>query len=308
MSGAIAVEFAGGPEVPFELGRQDTADTSSVPPNGRLPDAAQGAAHLREVFYRMGLDDREIVALSGGHTLGRCHKSRSGYDGAWTPNPLKFDNSYFVNLMSLEWTERDWEGPTQYTDPSGRYTMLPTDIAIKEDAEFKVFTELYAADEAAFFKDFASAYGKLLSLGCPNECNPAKPAGGCPFSAQAVASADFREHAMHGSIEHCRAAVEAGADVHGLEKNSGRTALHKAAFWNHAHMMDWMLDDLKIDSNVQDYNGDSALHDAARFGHAEIVQALLARGADKGLVNKDGETPQQVAASYEKQEVAALLA
>lgn len=39
----------------------------------QLPDASQGAEHLREVFYRMGFNDREIVALSGGHTLGRCH-------------------------------------------------------------------------------------------------------------------------------------------------------------------------------------------------------------------------------------------
>lgn len=39
----------------------------------QLPDASQGAEHLREVFYRMGFNDREIVALSGAHTLGRCH-------------------------------------------------------------------------------------------------------------------------------------------------------------------------------------------------------------------------------------------
>lgn len=47
---------------------------TAVPPNGRLPDAAQGAEHLRQVFGRMGFSDREIVALSGGHTLGRCHR------------------------------------------------------------------------------------------------------------------------------------------------------------------------------------------------------------------------------------------
>jgi hypothetical protein len=105
MSGAVAVEFAGGPSVPFSLGRSDSP--KPVPPNGRLPDASQGAEHLREVFGRMGFNDREIVALSGGHTLGRCHKVRSGFDGAWTQNPLKFDNSYFKNLMDMEWKPRE---------------------------------------------------------------------------------------------------------------------------------------------------------------------------------------------------------
>ena len=41
----------------------------------------------------MGFNDRDIVALSGAHTLGRCHLQRSGFDGPWTRNPLKFDNA-----------------------------------------------------------------------------------------------------------------------------------------------------------------------------------------------------------------------
>ena len=54
----------------------------------------------------MGFDDREIVALSGAHTLGRCHKVRSGFDGPWTSNPLKFDGEYFRNLMAKDWVPR----------------------------------------------------------------------------------------------------------------------------------------------------------------------------------------------------------
>ena len=69
---------------------------------GRLPDAAQGAQHLRDVFYRQGFDDKDIVALSGAHTVGRCHLSRSGFDGPWTHTPLKFNNEYFRNLIELE--------------------------------------------------------------------------------------------------------------------------------------------------------------------------------------------------------------
>jgi len=56
------------------------------PPDGRLPDADKGCMkdtvqHLRDIFYRMGFDDREIVALSGAHALGRCHTDASGYWG-----------------------------------------------------------------------------------------------------------------------------------------------------------------------------------------------------------------------------------
>jgi cytochrome c peroxidase len=128
----------------------------------------------------------------------------------------------------------------------------------------------------------------------------------CPHAAEAF-SAEFRDHSMHGSIEHCKAAVEKGADVHSREKNSGRTALHKACYWNHTHMMDWMLKELKIDVNVQDYNGDTALHDAAMFGHEKIVEALLVAGADRSIKNKQGKTPAEVAGDYEKEETKAIL-
>mmetsp|Transcript_16953 Transcript_16953/g.39114 ORF Transcript_16953/g.39114 Transcript_16953/m.39114 type:complete len:330 (-) Transcript_16953:201-1190(-) len=74
----------GGPEVPFAFGRTDATDGTTSPPDGRLPNADMGsdpatAQHLRDVFYRMGFDDKEIVALSGAHALGRCHEDASGY-------------------------------------------------------------------------------------------------------------------------------------------------------------------------------------------------------------------------------------
>jgi len=77
----------------------------------------------------MGFSDREIVALSGGHTLGRCHRTRSGFDGTistilkfnrspvssslplvgpWTTHPLRFDNEYYVNLIKRKWKPRKW--------------------------------------------------------------------------------------------------------------------------------------------------------------------------------------------------------
>ncbi|CAI0557718.1 unnamed protein product [Linum tenue] len=109
-----------------------------------------GSPHLKDVFYRMGLSDKEIVALSGGHTLGRAHPERSGFDGPWTKEPLKFDNSYFVELLKGE-----TEG----------LLKLPTDNALLDDPAFRPFVDLYAKDEDAFFKDYAAAHKRLSELG-----------------------------------------------------------------------------------------------------------------------------------------------
>lgn len=147
LAGVVAVEVTGGPEIPFHPGRPDKKES---PPEGRLPDATKGTDHLREVFGHMGLSDKDIVALSGGHTLGRCHKERSGFEGPWTPNPLIFDNSYFKELVSGE-----KEGLIQ----------LPSDKALLEDPVFRSYVEKYAADEDAFFEDYAEAHLKLSELG-----------------------------------------------------------------------------------------------------------------------------------------------
>lgn len=82
-AGVVSVEAAGGPSIPFRLGRTDADDGSASPPDGRLPDADKGsfantAQHIRDIFYRMGFTDAEIVALLGAHAVGRCHTDRSG--------------------------------------------------------------------------------------------------------------------------------------------------------------------------------------------------------------------------------------
>ncbi|GAY38255.1 hypothetical protein CUMW_035290 [Citrus unshiu] len=67
LAGVVGVEVTGGPDIPFHPGRDDKAEP---PQEGRLPDAKQGNDHLRQVFgAQMGLSDKDIVALSGGHTL-----------------------------------------------------------------------------------------------------------------------------------------------------------------------------------------------------------------------------------------------
>ncbi|KAM3376094.1 L-ascorbate peroxidase 1, cytosolic isoform X1 [Capsicum galapagoense] len=148
LAGVVAVEVTGGPDVPFHPGREDKPEP---PVEGRLPDATKGSNHLRDVFVKqMGLSDKDIVALSGAHTLGRCHKERSGFEGAWTTNPLIFDNSYFKELLSGE-----KEGLLQ----------LPSDKALLSDPAFRPLVEKYAADEDAFFADYAEAHLKLSELG-----------------------------------------------------------------------------------------------------------------------------------------------
>ncbi|CAK9139599.1 unnamed protein product [Ilex paraguariensis] len=69
LAGVVAVEVTGGPTIDFVPGRKDSKIS---PKEGRLPDARKGVPHLKEIFYRMGLSDKDIVALSGAHTLVLC--------------------------------------------------------------------------------------------------------------------------------------------------------------------------------------------------------------------------------------------
>uniref|UniRef100_A0A0D9XXF8 L-ascorbate peroxidase n=1 Tax=Leersia perrieri TaxID=77586 RepID=A0A0D9XXF8_9ORYZ len=168
LASATAIEEAGGPKIPMIYGRVDTTSEEQCPPEGRLPAAGppSPADHLREIFYRMGLCDQEIVALSGAHTLGRARPERSGWGEretkytkngpgtpggqSWTPEWLKFDNSYFKEIK-----ERQDED----------LLVLPTDAVLFEDPSFKIYAEKYAEDQDAFFKDYAEAHAKLSNLG-----------------------------------------------------------------------------------------------------------------------------------------------
>lgn len=186
MASALSVEHAGGPVIKMVYGRIDAESPEDCAPEGNLPDgnapfhdgASSPAQHLRNIFYRMGFNDQQIVALSGAHTLGRAHKDRSGAgvettkftspevvarpDGkpgigettggsAWTSNWLTFDNSYYKTIRDAT------------ADPE--LLKLETDAVLFTDPGFFVSANLYAYDQDRFFRDYADAHKTLSELG-----------------------------------------------------------------------------------------------------------------------------------------------
>lgn len=169
LAAVAAIQEMQGPAVPWRPGRSDK-DMSSCTPDGRLPDASKNSRHIRDIFYRMGFDDREIVALLGAHAIGRCHDDRSGFNGPWTFSPTVFTNEFYKLLMNEKWSWKKWGGPQQFEDVSTKtLMMLPTDMELIKDKEFKKHVERYAFDEEVFFREFSESFAKLLELGVPFE-------------------------------------------------------------------------------------------------------------------------------------------
>jgi len=165
----VAIRVMGGPDVPTRFGRVDAKCSSDgLPENdGRLPDGDKGVDHLRAIFHPKGFSDRDIVALSGAHTVGKCHIERSGFDGQWTEDHLKFDNSYFKELLAKSYAEEKTEkGNPQCRHAASGTIMLKTDLALLEDPAFKTVVEEYAKDQALFFSDYTKAWVQLQEGGC----------------------------------------------------------------------------------------------------------------------------------------------
>jgi catalase-peroxidase len=183
-------------------------------PNGK-PDPAASARDIRETFARMAMDDEETVALiAGGHTFGKTHGAAdpgkyvgpepegaplelqglgwkntygsgkgvdaisSGLEGAWTANPVKWDNEFFDNLFKYEWEltkspagAYQWkpkDGAAAGTvpdahDPSKRHapTMLTSDLALKVDPIYAPISKRFHENPEAFADAFARAWYKL---------------------------------------------------------------------------------------------------------------------------------------------------
>ena len=106
------------------------------------------------------------MALSGAHTVGSCHADRSGFDGQWTEDKLKFDNTYFKEMLQKQYAMGAApDGSPQYEHRESGTIMLISDLALLEDAAYKVHVERYAEDEAAYFADFTAAWVKLQENG-----------------------------------------------------------------------------------------------------------------------------------------------
>lgn len=84
VAGAVAVEATGGPRIDLQLGRENA---SVQDPRGALPSPAETVDELRKRFQPRGFDDRDLVALSGAHTLGKVTGA-----GPFVAEPNRFQN------------------------------------------------------------------------------------------------------------------------------------------------------------------------------------------------------------------------
>ena len=183
-------------------------------PNGK-PDPLAAARDIRETFARMAMNDEETVALiAGGHAFGKAHGAAdpgkyvgpepeaatieeqglgwknsfgtgtgadaitSGLEGAWTTNPIKWDNNYLENLFGYEWvltkspagahqwTPKDASGANTVPDahdPSKRHApmMFTTDLSLRMDPAYEKISRRFLAHPDELAKAFANAWFKL---------------------------------------------------------------------------------------------------------------------------------------------------
>jgi len=171
-AGVVAIEWMKGPHIPYRPGREDWSE-SDITPWDRLPSADFGfpewdpTSHfMRDIFYRMGFDDYEIVVLLGAHTLGECHAQWSGFFGLWTPDPLVFNNAFYHELIYHKWALTPNTHQYFDTTPGLEFLMmLHSDMALIHDPNFLRHVQRFADDQEAWFKAFAEVFPKLQELG-----------------------------------------------------------------------------------------------------------------------------------------------
>jgi len=182
-------------------------------PDGN-PDPVAAGRDIRETFARMAMNDEETVALTaGGHTFGKCHGAgdaalvgaepegasmeeqglgwrssfgsgkgvdaiTSGIEGAWTPTPTRWDNSYFDVLFGYEWElTKSPAGAWQWVpkdesasgtvpdahDPSKRHAPMMTtaDMALRMDPIYEPISRRFHENPEEFADAFARAWFKL---------------------------------------------------------------------------------------------------------------------------------------------------
>ncbi|GMN41189.1 hypothetical protein TIFTF001_010405 [Ficus carica] len=171
-----SVVYLGGPSWKVELGRRDSTTASRTAANTSIPSPLSNISSLTSSFAAKGLSLKDLVALSGSHTIGltRCTayrarifgdintidtsfaKSlqrkcpRSGNDDSPTPldlqTPNHFDNLYFKNLLKKK-------------------GLLHSDQAIFSGSSADSLVQRYASNMSAFFKDFAQAMVEMRNIG-----------------------------------------------------------------------------------------------------------------------------------------------
>lgn len=156
-----------------------------------------------------------------------------------------------------------------------------------------------------------SSPSKLISLGCPAHTQPGAKPKAIHAKPETQADKDFRDLAMHGLLERMKELVASNdkglANPNAAEAGSGRTPLHKAAYFGHLNVVTYLVNEAGAVVDTQDVDGDTALHDAARFGHVDIAKALLAAGASAKIQNMDGKTARDLAMANDKDDVVDVL-
>jgi catalase (peroxidase I) len=187
LAGYTAVTEMGGPYIPFEGGRTDAVceqqQCAACPPEERLPGWNETAADVRKKFKRMGLDDRDLVALMGAHTVGHTYPENSGFPYMqWDNSPRKFDNMYYVFLINQGWQPDSEKGQDFYYNRS--WIMLLTDYMIRTDPAFRSIALEYIDDESKWFDDFSSAFKKVTEVGLKDGCPKLFESNsiGCPYT------------------------------------------------------------------------------------------------------------------------------
>jgi len=167
----------------------------------QVPDPSLSAPEVRRTFSTMGHSDRSTVALiGGGHAIGKAHGAcagspgndpatafaqstkiwegscggngkgantvTSGFEGYWTSNPTRWDNEYFVNLVTKNWTLHTGPGgKKQWQTEGSSLMMLTADLALMEDPAYKAIVEEFAASQDALNSAFDDAWFDLTTNG-----------------------------------------------------------------------------------------------------------------------------------------------
>mmetsp|Transcript_66568 Transcript_66568/g.192200 ORF Transcript_66568/g.192200 Transcript_66568/m.192200 type:complete len:711 (-) Transcript_66568:158-2290(-) len=166
LAGNAAIEDAGGRPLHFCGGRSDAVDGAGSEFLSPTVESPRDADAFKNAMRVMGLTVQDAaVLIGGGHSLGKMHASRSGFEGSWTANPTKLDNSYFKNLVLEQWEEHEvaGTGKKQYKAKGKELYMLTSDVLMRADPEYSVVVQDYASDNDRFLDDFAAAWTRLMN-------------------------------------------------------------------------------------------------------------------------------------------------